>query len=106
MPLNFAKQHVAKELLQAAFLKKPVFYKVIIFNDDYTPMEFVLYLLKNIFNMPHHKAINTVFKVHYKGRASCGYFDEEEALQKLKEIQEACRTNKHPLRYALEMLEY
>ncbi len=83
-------------------LKKPPMYKVIMLNDDYTPMEFVIMVLENLFRMDHEKAMQVMLNVHQKGKGVCGVFPHEVAETKVAQVQEVARSNEHPLQCTLE----
>jgi ATP-dependent Clp protease adaptor protein ClpS len=83
-------------------LKKPPMYKVVMLNDDYTPMEFVIMILENLFRMDHEKAIQVMLNVHQKGKGVCGVFPHEVAQTKVAQVLEIARQNEHPLQCAME----
>jgi ATP-dependent Clp protease adaptor protein ClpS len=83
-------------------LKKPPLYKVIILNDDYTPMEFVVMLLEQFFGMSREKATQVMLHVHTRGKGVCGVFTREIAETKVAQVNEYSRRNKHPLLCAME----
>jgi ATP-dependent Clp protease adaptor protein ClpS len=83
-------------------LKKPPLYKVIIFNDDYTPMEFVVILLKQIFSLNYEAATRIMLKVHTEGKAVCAVYVRDIAETKAQQVRELARENEHPLRCEIE----
>jgi ATP-dependent Clp protease adaptor protein ClpS len=83
-------------------LKRPPMYKVVLHNDDYTPMEFVVTLLGKLFGMPRAKATQVMLHVHTKGKGVCGVFTKEIAETKVAQVNEYSRQNKHPLLCAME----
>ncbi len=83
-------------------LKKPSLYKVIMLNDDYTPMDFVVYLLKNFFKKNHEEASKIMLEVHNKGAAICGIFTFEIAETKILKVINTSRNNGFPLLCILE----
>jgi len=83
-------------------LKRPSMYKVVLHNDDYTPMEFVVMLLGELFGMPRSKATQVMLHVHTKGKGVCGVFTKEIAETKVAQVNEYSRQNKHPLLCAME----
>ena len=83
-------------------LKKPPMYKVIMLNDDYTPMEFVVMILEKLFRMGHEKAIQVMLNVHQKGKGVCGVFPHEVAQTKVAQVLELARQNEHPLQCTME----
>lgn len=83
-------------------LKKPPMYKVIILNDDYTPMEFVVLVLKRYFTMDLEQATRVMLQVHQKGVGVCGIFPYEVAETKVNQVMDFARQNQHPLQCTLE----
>jgi ATP-dependent Clp protease adaptor protein ClpS len=83
-------------------LKPPQQYKVILVNDDYTPMEFVIQVLMTIFSMDHAKATRVMMAVHTKGKGICGIFSYEIAETKVDQVNEYARINQHPLLCTME----
>jgi ATP-dependent Clp protease adaptor protein ClpS len=77
-------------------------YKVVLHNDDYTPMEFVVLLLEQIFAMPRDKATQVMLHVHTRGKGVCGVFTREIAETKVAQVTEYSRQNQHPLLCAME----
>ena len=82
--------------------KKPNPYKVLILNDDYTPMEFVVLVLKRFFNMDIDEATRVMLHVHQKGVGVCGTFSYEVAETKVTQVMDFARKNEHPLQCTLE----
>ncbi len=82
--------------------KRPSMYKVIILNDDFTPMEFVVHVLKNVFHLSHEKAFEIMLTVHLKGAAVVGVFTFEIAETKVSAVMEIARRNEHPLQCRME----
>jgi ATP-dependent Clp protease adaptor protein ClpS len=82
--------------------KKPSPYKVLILNDDYTPMEFVVLVLKRFFNMDIDEATRVMLHVHQKGVGVCGTFSYEVAETKVAQVMDFARKNEHPLQCTLE----
>ena len=82
--------------------KKPRPYKVLILNDDYTPMEFVVLVLKRFFNMDIDEATRVMLHVHQKGVGVCGTFSYEVAETKVTQVMDFARKNEHPLQCTLE----
>ena len=83
-------------------LKKPSLYKVVMLNDDYTPMDFVVYLLKTFFKKNHEEASKIMLEVHNKGAAICGIFTFEIAETKILKVINTARNNGFPLLCILE----
>ena len=87
---------------QKARVKKPSMYKVIMLNDDYTPMEFVIMVLERFFNKTHEEATHIMLHVHQKGVGVCGVFTYEVAETKVTKVMDLARKNQHPLQCTLE----
>ena len=83
-------------------LKQPSMYKVVLHNDDYTPMEFVVLLLGDLFGMSREKATQVMLHVHTRGKGVCGVFTREIAETKVAQVNEYSRQNQHPLLCAME----
>ncbi len=83
-------------------LKPPKQYKVILLNDDYTPMEFVIQVLTGFFSMDHAKATRVMMAVHTKGKGICGIYSYEIAETKVDQVNEYSRINQHPLMCTME----
>ena len=83
-------------------LKPPKQYKVILLNDDYTPMEFVVQVLTGFFSMDHAKATRVMMAVHTKGKGICGIYSYEIAETKVDQVNEYSRINQHPLMCTME----
>ena len=83
-------------------LKPPKQYKVIVVNDDFTPMEFVVQVLTMFFAMDHAKATRVMMAVHTKGKGVCGIFSHEIAETKVDQVNEFSRLNQHPLMCIME----
>ncbi|WP_394271034.1 ATP-dependent Clp protease adapter ClpS [Qipengyuania sp.] len=82
--------------------KKPSQYKVLLLNDDYTPMEFVVIVLKRFFRMDMEEATRVMLHVHQKGVGVCGVFTYEVAETKVNQVMDFARENQHPLQCTLE----
>ena len=83
-------------------IKKPKMYKVIILNDDYTPMDFVVHILQAFFNLTHDKAQNIMLNVHTKGKGVCGVYTRDVAETKVDQVNDYSRQNQHPLLCTME----
>jgi ATP-dependent Clp protease adaptor protein ClpS len=83
-------------------LKRPPLYKVIILNDDYTPMEFVVQVLETFFNMDREKATRVMLHVHTRGVGVCGVYTKDIAETKVSIVNEYSRSNQHPLLCTME----
>ena len=82
--------------------KQPSNYKVLMLNDDYTPMEFVVLVLQQYFSMSIEEATRTMLQVHQNGLALCGVFTYEVAETKVSLVIDFARENQHPLQCTLE----
>ena len=82
--------------------KKPSMFKVLLLNDDYTPMEFVVLVLKRFFSMDLEQATRVMLHVHQRGVGVCGIFTYEVAETKVNQVMDFARQNQHPLQCTLE----
>jgi len=82
--------------------KRPSLYKVLLLNDDYTPMEFVVYILERFFNKPHDEANRIMMHVHQKGVGICGVYTYEVAETKVAQVMNFSRQHQHPLQCTME----
>ena len=82
--------------------KKPSMYKVVMLNDDYTPMEFVIHVLERFFSKTRDEATNIMLHVHQKGAGVCGVFSFEIAETKVVQVMDSARENQHPLQCTIE----
>ena len=82
--------------------KKPSMYKVLMLNDDYTPMEFVVHVLEQIFGKPREEAMQIMLHVHRRGVGVCGVFTYEVAETKVTQVVDYARQHQHPLQCTLE----
>lgn len=86
-------------------LQKPPLYRVILLNDDYTPMEFVIEILQVFFGMNREKATQVMLAVHTTGKATCGIFPRDIAETKSAKVNQYAQENQHPLVSDVEMVE-
>ncbi|WP_342741847.1 ATP-dependent Clp protease adapter ClpS [Thalassovita taeanensis] len=82
--------------------KRPPLYKVMLLNDDFTPMEFVVHVLERFFGMTHAQAFEIMLTVHKKGLAVVGVFSHEIAETKVTQVMDFARRNQHPLQCTME----
>jgi ATP-dependent Clp protease adaptor protein ClpS len=82
--------------------RKPSLYKVLLLNDDYTPMEFVVHVLQQFFRMDMEEATRVMLHVHQRGVGVCGIFSYEVAETKVNQVMDFARQNQHPLQCTLE----
>lgn len=82
--------------------KKPSMYRVLLLNDDYTPMEFVVFILEQFFNKSPEQATRIMLHVHQKGVGVCGVYTFEVAETKVAQVMDLARRNEHPLQCTME----
>lgn len=82
--------------------QRPPLYKVLLLNDDYTPMEFVVHVLERFFGINHTQAVDIMLTVHKKGVAVVGVFSFEIAETKVTQVMDYARRNQHPLQCTME----
>ncbi|ASM73555.1 MULTISPECIES: ATP-dependent Clp protease adapter ClpS [Roseobacteraceae] len=82
--------------------KRPPLYKVLLLNDDYTPMEFVVLVLERFFGLNHAQAFEIMLTVHKKGLAVVGVFSHEIAETKVAQVMDFARRHQHPLQCTME----
>lgn len=82
--------------------KRPNLYRVLILNDDYTPMEFVIHILENYFNKDRETATRIMLHVHNHGVGECGVFTYEVAESKVTQVMDLAQENQHPLQCVME----
>jgi ATP-dependent Clp protease adaptor protein ClpS len=82
--------------------KKPSLYKVLLLNDDYTPMEFVVHVLERFFNKGREEATRIMLHVHQKGVGICGVYTYEVAETKVAQVMDFARQHQHPLQCTME----
>ena len=82
--------------------QRPSLYRVLLLNDDYTPMEFVVSVLQKFFGMGREKATQVMLKVHREGRGVCGVFPRDVAATKVEQVCSYSREHQHPLQCVME----
>ena len=82
--------------------KKPSLYRVLLLNDDYTPMEFVIHVLENYFHKDREAATRIMLHVHNHGVGECGVFTYEVAESKVTQVMDLAQENQHPLQCVME----
>ena len=82
--------------------KLPPMYKVLLLNDDFTPMEFVIVVLQKFFAMDREQATRIMLKVHNEGRGLCGVYPRDIAATKVEQVAAFARDNQHPLACVME----
>ena len=83
-------------------LKRPPLYKVILLNDDFTPMDFVIEVLMDFFSMPEEKATQVMLQIHTQGVGVCGTYSKDVAETKVYIVNDYSRENQHPLMCSME----
>jgi ATP-dependent Clp protease adaptor protein ClpS len=83
-------------------LKRPPLYKVLLINDDYTPMEFVVHVLEQFFSMDRPKAVQVMLAVHTQGKGICGLYTREIAETRVAQVNDYARGHQHPLLCTME----
>lgn len=98
---EFEGQTVADVQTSTEF-KVPRMYKVVLLNDDYTPMDFVVEVLKRFFRLTEEIAVQVMLQVHIQGKGVCGLFTRDIAETKVAQVNEYARMNQHPLLASME----
>ena len=83
-------------------VKAPPLFKVLLLNDDFTPMDFVVVVLQTVFGMEREKATRVMLQVHREGRGLCGMYTREVASTKVGQVVDLARKHQHPLRCTME----
>ena len=98
-----AQEHNGSVLeVEKARVKPPPLFKVILLNDDYTPMDFVVVVLQTVFGMSREKATLVMLQVHREGMGVCGTFTREVAAAKVEQVIDIARKHQHPLQCTME----
>lgn len=90
------------DLVSKASDEEPNFYQIVIHNDDFTPMEFVMGMLEKFLFMDRRDAAEVMLIAHQEGRAACGFFTKDVAESKIKEINDLAQSNEYPLICSME----
>ncbi len=103
-PDGMATKHREDSVLEAreSKLKPPPFFKVLLLNDDYTPMDFVVIVLQKYFGMNRERATLIMLKVHTEGVGLCGIFPKDIAATKVDQVLAFARQHQHPLQCVME----
>ena len=88
--------------VEKAKVKPPPLYKVMLLNDDYTPMDFVVVVLQTVFAMSREKATQVMLQVHREGMGVCGTYTREVASAKVEQVINIARKHQHPLQCTME----
>lgn len=86
-------------------VKPPSLYQVVMLNDDYTPMEFVVHVLESFFSLDREKATRVMLQVHTEGKAVCGVYTKDVAETKAMQVIEYAQQNDHPLQCEIEVAD-
>ncbi len=85
-------------------VKPPSMWQVVMYNDDYTPMEFVIAVLQQFFGHTHERATQIMLKVHTEGRGICGLYPHDVAISKVEQVIDYARKYEHPLHCGIEQI--
>lgn len=99
---EFSGDHQQVVELERPKLKRPPFYRVILVNDDFTPMEFVVEILQGVFGMERTSATRVMLEVHTRGKGICGEFTFEIAETKVAQVNSIAQQQQHPLLCTME----
>lgn len=83
-------------------VRRPPLYQVLLLNDDFTPMDFVVQVLQSIFRMDHERAMRIMLEVHTDGRGVCGIYTRDIAVSKVEQVTNLAREHQHPLACVME----
>jgi len=101
---NRASEGTVLEVKKAK-VKPPPLFKVMLLNDDYTPMEFVVVVLQTFFSLSREQATQVMLKVHREGMGVCGVYPKDVALTKVEQVGSFARQHQHPLQCVMEETE-
>lgn len=93
---------IETESIPEAIVAEPPMYQVILLNDDFTPMDFVIRILVELFYLSTEQAERVMLEVHHKGRGICGIFTREIAETRVAQVNQVARQNEHPLLCVME----
>jgi len=96
------EQHGVVLDVEKAKVKPPPLYKVLLLNDDYTPMDFVVVVLQTVFALSREKATQVMLQVHREGMGVCGTYTREVAAAKVDQVIDIARKHQHPLQCTME----
>ena len=99
---NISSNNTGTVIEEKIEIKKPSFYQVLIMNDDYTPMEFVILVLERFFKKSRAEATQIMLHVHQKGIGVCGLYPYEIAETKIVQVMDFAKKNQHPLQCTME----
>lgn len=101
-PADGGREGAGTAVLTRTRTRKPNLYRVLLLNDDYTPMEFVVHVLERFFNKNREEATEIMLSVHRRGVGVCGVFTFEVAETKVSQVMDFARQHQHPLQCTLE----
>jgi len=101
-PYDPSDEHGLALAPEKIILEPPPLYQVLLLNDDFTPMEFVVHILRDFFAMDEDRATRVMLHVHTRGRGVCGIYTREIAETKVMQVNEFSRMNQHPLACTME----
>ena len=96
------KERVAESIKPKVEVRRPTMYKVVLINDDYTPMDFVVNLLERFFYLSEEVAITTMLQIHNQGKGVCGVFTHEIAETKVFQVTKWAQIHEYPLLCCME----
>jgi ATP-dependent Clp protease adaptor protein ClpS len=99
---NISSNNTGTIIEEKIEIKKPSFYQVLIMNDDYTPMEFVILVLERFFKKSRAEATQIMLHVHQKGMGVCGLYPYDIAETKIVQVMDYAKKNQHPLQCTME----
>lgn len=102
MPVSVDNHHDTALAKAPSRLAPPPFYQVVLLNDDYTPMDFVIQVLRRIFGKDEDEASRIMLKVHHEGRGVCGIYPRDIAATRVEMVRQAAKAGQHPLQCIME----
>ncbi|MCL2296787.1 MAG: ATP-dependent Clp protease adapter ClpS [Proteobacteria bacterium] len=102
--MSLSYQH-APEVISEQEVKEPPLFQVILLNDDFTPQDFVVNLLQQVFSMPLPRAMTVMLQVHHRGSGVCGVYTGEIARIKVEQVESLAQQHEHPLRCIMQEIE-
>jgi len=96
------KQYTGYQVAKAVGEQEPGWYQIVLHNDDFTPMEFVMGILEKIFFMQRIQAADVMLAAHQQGRSACGFFTKDIAESKIEEVLKLARNSEYPLVCSME----
>jgi len=102
MPTHFGSSGDLLLEKQTTQVKPPPMYQVVMLNDDYTPMEFVVHVLQKFFGKNEEEAVRIMLQVHHEGRGICGIYPHDVAATRVAQVLQFARSKQHPLQCVIE----